>query len=211
MKTPLLLLLGLGSFAFAGTPSKQVIESPPAPEPSIWTWFAGASAGYLFEEYDTEIYSLHVGVDTPWRVGPLDIALFLEVSYFEPDDVYQIWAPFQTVPVRVDLDADLDIIPVTLNVKFEHSFNNGLGFYFGGGAGVAFVDLDLHGDSAFGPDFHYSDSDTVFAAQAFAGLVYNFSENAEVYTQIKWLYLDDMSDYDLQDDFAAELGFRWNF
>src|SRR6218665_1528178 len=106
MKTPLLFLLGLGSFAFAGTPSKQVIETPPPAEPSIWTWFAGASAGYLFEEYDSEIYSVHVGVDTPWKVGPLNVAFFLEASYTEPEATSKIWDDFQRLPVRVDLDAD---------------------------------------------------------------------------------------------------------
>ncbi len=211
MKTTLLFLLGLGSFAFAGTPSKQVIETPPPAEPSIWTWFAGASAGYLIDEYETEIYSLHVGVDTPWRAGPFDIALFLEASYFEPDGNLEVYDDYQRLPVRVELDAELEVIPVTFNVKFEHSFGNGLGVYFGAGAGVAFVDLSITGDSLFGPDFDYSDNDVVFAAQAFTGLVYNFNEHAEVYTQVKWLYLDDTENYPLDDDFAAELGFRWNF
>lgn len=209
MKPTFLLFLALALPAIAGTTSsKSVIE--PTPPADIWTWFAGGSVGYLFD-YEEPIYSLHAGVDTPWQVAGWNVALFAEIAYTEPDDSTTILDPSQTFPTGVDLDSELEIIPLTANIKFERQLGSGFSAYVGAGVGVAFVDIDLHADLGIGPDLDESDSDTVFAAQVFAGVVYNFTEQAELYTGLKWLYLDDADNFDLGDDFAAELGFRWNF
>lgn len=78
---PLLLALP----AFAGT-SKQVI-APAQSDPCLWTWFTGASVGYL-TEFEEEMYHLHVGTDTCWNIAGWDVALFGEVGYTEKEESF---------------------------------------------------------------------------------------------------------------------------
>lgn len=53
MKNPLIALLLAGGSAFGGTTSKEVIQTEPA-ETGVWSWFAGASIGYLYLD-DTRV------------------------------------------------------------------------------------------------------------------------------------------------------------
>lgn len=113
-----------------------------------------------------------------------------------------------------DTGYDFDILPVTLNVKLERPLTGNLNAYFGGGLGVALVDLSM---DAGGLDF--SDDDWVFTGQIFAGLNYNFNPSFEVYSGVRWMYFDDaeLSDsgiggeLELDDDFLFEIGARFNF
>lgn len=110
---------------------------------------------------------------------------------------------------------DLDVLPITLNVKLERALTGNLNGYFGGGLGAARVDLDVDvGD--FGD---FSDDDWVFVAQIFAGLNYNFTAQFEMYGGVRWIYFEDadLSDggasgtLELDDDFLFEIGARFNF
>ena len=199
---------------FAGTPSKAVIPPPPPPaEPSLWNWFIGASAGYLVD-FEEPMYHVHVGVDTPWNVGGFDVALFAELGYTEKSENFSflVQDPQMSAPVFITQQgkASVDIIPLTFNVKLERPIAQNLNFYVGAGLGVAFVDLKVSS-----PSGSVSDDDTVFAAQAFAGLVYNVSPAFEVYGGARWIYLDDGdlfgSSADFGDDVLLELGLRYNF
>ena len=210
MKRSILLLsLALALPAFAGTSAKQEIAPAPAPEPSIWQWFAGASAGYLLDNEEA-FYSAHVGVDTPWNVAGANVALFLEVGYTEPDQSIDFIRQTQ-------FDVENEIIPVTLNVKFEKAFTDKFGAYLGAGAGVAFVDTKVKafGDSA-------SDDDTVFTGQVFAGVVYNVTPSFEVFGGARWIYFDDADVFGAEgealglgdlggSDALLEAGIRYNF
>lgn len=204
----LALSLALALPSFAGTSAKQEIAPAPPAEPSLWSWFAGASGGYLFD-YDEPFYSAHVGVDTPWKVATADVALYLEVGYTEPDESYDFLR-------QERFDIENEIIPVTLNVKFEREIANNLNAYLGAGAGVAFVDTKVRvdGDRA-------SDDDTVFTGQVFAGLVYNVTPSFEIFSGARWIYFDDTDAFgdegdffglqDLGDDWLVEAGVRFNF
>ena len=109
---------------------------------------------------------------------------------------------------------DLDIMPITLNVKLERPLTDGLNFYFGGGLGMALVDLSVD----VGP-MSFSDDDWVFVGQLFTGLNYNFNPDFEVYGGVRWIYYDDADFSDsgstvtleLEDDFLFEIGARFNF
>jgi len=202
MKRSILLLsLALALPAFAGTSAKQEIAPAPAPEPSIWQWFAGASAGYLLDNEEA-FYSAHVGVDTPWTVAGAKVALFLEGAYTKPEETFEGLRQFDT-------DVETQIIPVTLNVKFEREIVGNLSGYIGAGAGVAFVDTDSHNE-LFGDD---SINDEVFAGQVFAGVVYNVTPSFEVFGGARWIYLDDSEALQAVDneDFVFEGGIRYNF
>jgi len=201
-RTTLLLSLALALPAFAGTSSKEVIAPAPAPEPSIWQWFAGASAGYLVDNEEA-FYSAHVGVDTPWTVATANVAFFLEVGYTKPEETFNGLR-------QTDIDVETQIIPVTLNVKFEKAIVGNLSGYIGAGAGVAFVDTDVHED-LFNNDA--SINDEVFAGQVFAGLVYNVTPSFEVFGGARWIYLDDTDALFAVDneDYIVEGGLRYNF
>ncbi len=236
MKTIPLFLLSLALPAFAGTSAKEVVP-PPAPNPCLFTWFAGGSVGYL-TELEEPMYNLHVGTDTCWNLGGWDVALFAEIGYTQKDEDWNSDYDRQFEPAigpsnlsgdlgdledaledianytPYDTGYDLDIMPITLNVKLERQLTGNLNAYFGAGLGMALVDLsvDLY-------DENLSDDDWVFTGQVFAGMNYNFSENFEVYGGARWIYFDDadLSDegmggtLELDDDFLLELGARFNF
>ncbi len=236
MKTIPLFLLSLALPAFAGTSGKEVVPAP-APNPCLFTWFAGGSVGYL-TELEEPMYNLHVGTDTCWKVAGWDVALFAEIGYAQKDEDWSSGYnnQLQGAPGPIDLNGDLgdlenaledladfspygtgydlDIMPITLNAKLERQLSGNLNAYFGAGIGLALVDLSV--------DLGYddlSDDDWVFTGQIFAGLNYNFNENCEVYGGARWIYFDDaeLSDggysgnLELDDDFLFELGARYNF
>ncbi len=216
MKTILLLPLVLTLPAFAGYSPKEVVA--PAQAPCLFTWFAGGSVGYL-TEFEEPMYNIHVGTDTCWNVMGWNVALFAELGYAEKDGHWSYDREDNHIAYTLSDSMyngyshpsfDLSIMPITLNVKLERNLTGNLNAYFGGGLGVARVDLDV--DTGYGK---FSDDDWVFTAQIFAGLNYNVSQNFEIYGGARWIYLDDAKmsggTFDLDDDFLFELGGRYNF
>jgi hypothetical protein len=236
MRNPLIALLLAGGTASAGTSSKEVIQPAPA-ETGVWSWFAGASIGYLFD-YEEEMYHGHVGVDTPWNWGGWRSAFFLEIGYAETDDSVQIFDPTfnngynpdrvtprggkgggPVGPLTVPFASEFSMMPVTLNFKLEREIASNLNFYFGVGLGVAFTSFDGYANFARVPDLYVSNDDEALYAQIFTGLNYDVTESFEVYSGLRWIYLDDNSIAGapangiahFEDDFLGELGLRFNF
>ncbi|MEN9974828.1 MAG: hypothetical protein RLZZ282_834 [Verrucomicrobiota bacterium] len=238
MKPFLLLPLVIALPAFAGTSAKEVI-APPV-EPCLVSWFAGGSVGYL-TELEEPMYNLHAGMSNScWNLAGWNMSLFAEVGYTQKDEDYRGREDYsndgknkvmryrnsysvdemgQALQEVADYSGhstsyDLDIIPITANVKFERAITGNLNAYFGGGLGMARVGLDLNYER------NYSDSDWVFYSQVFGGLGYNVTPNIEVYGGARWIY---MSDADFGDDRGAnatlelgsdcllELGARFKF
>ena len=211
-----LVLPVLALTAQAGDESKDVVApkgglSPVAP-PTLFHWFAGGTVGYL-DDYDTEYFSGHIGLDLNHQLFGWNSAIYLEVGYFNPDECVDVRylessGNYQrgVSKDRQCVDLDLEVIPVTLNYKLERNLTNNLNAYFGAGAGIAFVDVEVGGSS---------DDDEVFYAQVFAGLLYQMSEGFELYGGARWVYMDDASAFgtnlELEDDFLVELGARINF
>jgi opacity protein-like surface antigen len=235
MKKLIALALLASVPAYAGTSAKSSKAVVPAPaDPCLFTWFAGGSVGYL-TELEEEMYTLHVGTDTCWNIGGWDIALFAEVGFANKEESFR---NFNTATPQPDLDDndsyslddlesilnavsingrssyELDIMPITGNVKFERALTGNLNAYFGAGLGLANVDLSVTSPVGSG-----SDDDWVFVAQVFAGLVYNVSPNFEVFGGARWIYFDDAdlssggftATLELNDDVLLELGGRFNF
>lgn len=204
MKNIIAIALLAATPVFAGTSAKMPVPPPPA-DPCLFTWFAGGSVGYLVD-FEEAMYTLHVGTDTCWNVGGWDIALFGEVGYTEKDE--RILEPNLTAPIYTNLD--LEIIPITANIKFERALAGNLNAYFGAGLGFSRVDISVN---------TASDNDWVFTAQVFAGLVYNVSPQFEVFGGARWIYFDDADltiggvpgSLDLGDDVLLEVGARYNF
>ena len=240
MKPILLLPFVLALPVFAGTSAKQVIAPPPA-NPCLMSWFAGASVGYL-TELEEPMYNIHVGVtDSCWMIGGWNVGVFAEVGYTTKDEDYRprdrdVGPPPVNIgknnSISLDVDEmgqvlqyaadyfnvrtsyDLDIIPITLNVKFERALSGNLNAYIGGGLGVACVNLDLSGGG-----LSASDTDWVFVGQIFAGLSYSVSPAFEVYGGARWIYMSDAdfsarggsATLELGSDCLLELGARYTF
>ena len=202
MKAFLLLPLAMALPAFAGTSEKQVVA--PAPDPCVTTWFAGASVGYLVE-MDAPMYNAHVGVtNSCWKIAGWDTAFYLEVGYAQKswtDSYYSDGVPFHD-------NYKVEVLPITLNVKFERNLTGNLNGYFGGGLGMAWMNADASGTS---------DSDWVFTAQVFAGLSYNVSPSCEIYGGARWIYYSDPTWFGSKQDlgnlpgFSGNIGSDWLF
>jgi opacity protein-like surface antigen len=234
MKTTLLLPIVLALPVFAGTTATQTIA--PAPPSCLMSWFAGASVGYL-TELEEPMYNLHLGVaNSCWTLGGWNVSLFGEVGYTQKDESYShaldtqypspILQDSYTVSEMEDALAllalhqgghtgyDLQVMPLTFNVKFERPLTGNLNAYFGAGIGAAWVDLDLNADGA-----HFSDSAWVFAGQVFGGLNYKVTPNFDIYGGARWIYYSDASlsdmgesaDLQLGSDCLLEIGLRYNF
>lgn len=167
----------------------------PAPMPTYQDggWFFGLGADYLIDG-EEEFYNGHVGYD--FGNGS---SLFLESGWINQEENTPLGA------------LDLDIVPITLNYKYEWKFNDKFGAYVGLGAGAANYDLEVtvpfRGDA--------SDSEWNFTAQAFAGLVYEVTPSFEIYGGARYIYLDDAQLFgitsDSIDDVAVGAGLRFNF
>ena len=190
--------------ALAGT-SQVMTESyaAPAPRNGIWEWFVGGSAGYLLE-FDEDMYTLQLGANSPWSFSGWNVALFAEVGWTENHDALE-----DVGPVFGDEDSNLDIIPITFNVKFERIISGGLSAYLGGGLGTSYVDGEF--DTPLDPDD--SADDWVLTGQVFAGLAYHVSDDFEVFGGGRWIYFDDpdFGGVELDDDFLIEAGLRYHF
>jgi opacity protein-like surface antigen len=151
-------------------------------------WFLGGGADYFFDA-EEPYYNGHLGYD--FGNGS---SLFLEAGWIGEEEF--------VFPINVDLD----IVPITLNYKYEWMFNDRFGLYAGVGAGASNVDVSAG---------LFNDDDWTLTAQAFAGLVYNVSESFEIYAGARYLWIDDPdlfgANLDKLDDVGAGVGIRFNF
>jgi len=218
------VLSTLVSISHAGEsypPPTQSTVSEPA---SLWNWFAGASGGVQGDDAE-EFWSGHVGVET--IRGQHSHAIFLDVAFTDltqhntndgpPFVISDPGGPPVGVLTGDKLVADIDVVPVTLNYKYEYAFTECFGWYIGAGAGVAFVDSEVNLHSSGGTEVA-DDSDEVFYAQIFTGVTWNVSENFEVFGGARYFFLDDVDfgesqieDGDSTDDWIVEAGIRFNF
>jgi opacity protein-like surface antigen len=198
---------------------KEVIP-PPVPA-CLWTWFAGASAGYVdgewnddgnTEKWEEPMYTLHVGVERKCPGSSCSHAIYLEVGYTEYED--SVSYVFGNGIQRNTFSCE--IIPITLNYKYECELANRLNWYIGAGAGIALVDCTdtetFTGTASSSSSS--SEDDSAFYAHVFAGLVYNVSDTFEVYGGVRYIYMDDVFsgiESPLDGALQYELGGRINF
>jgi opacity protein-like surface antigen len=148
----------------------------------------GLEAGYLTDAKE-EYISARIGYQVRTQ-DTLSQELGLELGYTR----------------QKDSGVKGEILPLTVNYRFESTAANKLGYYFGAGAGVAFVDL-----SGFG----LSDNDTTFAAQAFTGLSYQVSDAVKLHLGLKYIWIDDVKLFgtsgEVGDDLAITAGLSIKF
>jgi opacity protein-like surface antigen len=176
----------------AETTQTTLYRPEPAAAMQHQGWFLGGGADYLFDA-EEPFYNGHLGYD--FGNGS---SLFLESGWLGQEEEPSFLFPFFT--------ADVDVVPVTLNYKYEYLFTETFGLYAGVGAGASNVDVSAP---------FVSDDDWVFTAQAFAGVVFNVSPNFEIYAGGRYVWLDDVDLFGTRiedlDDFGAGAGIRFNF
>lgn len=199
MKNTILLSILLAVPAFAGTTQVMTESAPPPPmTDDTWQWFVGGTAGYL-NDYEEDMYTLQIGANSPWVMSGWSVALFGEAGWTENHDA---------LDSAFGNSAELDMVPLTFNVKFEHLISGGLSAYVGGGAGVTYLDADFNTFSGS----HHTD-DWVFTGQVFAGLAYHVNDSVEVFGGARWIYFEDpdFAGVELDDDVLFEGGLRFHF
>lgn len=227
MKTtiiPLFTAFALASTAHAGT-DYSAKAMPQAAAPScLWSWFAGGSGGYLSGDWDEDIYTLHVGAERKCTGSDASHAVYLEVGYTEKSDSYGSSLsndPYKKTIIitpRFGFDYDIEIIPITLNYKYERTLSGNFNWYVGAGAGIALYDAEMSSGLIKGGSI--SNDDNVFYAHVFAGVTYNVSESFEIFGGVRYVYMDDpdfFSGAAIEDDLSPdgdlhiEIGARFNF
>ena len=206
--------LALAATAQAGeeASAKQVIA--PIAALCDWSWFAGGSVGVIDgDDWDEDIYTLHIGKERKCAGDKCSQAIYLEVGFTE-SDFTESEGGFLEEPL-ITTSTDIEIIPITLNYKYECELSDKLNWYAGAGAGIALVDVDIEtsvsGDNG-GPTSE-SDDDTAFYGHIFAGLVYNVSDTIEVFGGARYIFMDDVLGGEslLDEEVHYELGARYNF
>jgi hypothetical protein len=172
----------------------------------------GPSGGYGdhygIEDFDFEMYTLHIGRDLGTQFLGCDLAAYLEVGYLD-GDAEMTFRPFQSSTSGLETaGVDIDIIPITFNLLAEREFFAGIKGYISGGIGYAFTDSSFLGDS---------DTDGGFYAQASIGLAYDINEQWEIYGGARYIFLgdldlgDNLDGAELDDSIGYEIGLRYSF
>ncbi|RPJ34251.1 MAG: hypothetical protein EHM17_07245, partial [Verrucomicrobiaceae bacterium] len=218
----------LASAAQAGTPT---IETAPAPAAGLWQWFIGGSVGYL-TDLEEEMYNLQVGMEYLTPGERASHAIYLEIGFTQDDASYrQVPPPGTTGGITADASIDLDIIPITLNYKYEAAITDRLNWYGGLGLGVAVLDssYDWSWSQAVAPPYPSSgkgggdDDEVVFYGDVFAGLSYDVSDSFGIFAGVRYIFMDNQ-DWDIEEkgisssyeggidgDVLIELGARYRF
>jgi len=196
----------------------KAVIAPPAP--SIWTWFAGGSVGYVTGEWDDSelgdwdepIYTLHVGLERKCPGESCTHAFFLEVGYTENDVSGSIFISDE----ELDFQVDTEIIPITLNYKYECELSGKWNWYAGAGIGIALVDVEASVSDRDSTETESNDTSSLYG-HLFAGVTYNVSETFELFAGARLIYMEDLdldgADEESPLDGAAhyEIGGRYNF
>jgi len=180
-------------------------STAPATSYESYCWFLGGGGDYMFDSEEM-FWNGHIGYNLSEASS-----IFLEAGWMGEEDEFTIeYLIGETAPILVteDIDIDIDIVPVTLNYKYEWALGDRLSWYLGAGLGAANIDVEVE-------DFG-SDDEWTFMAQAFTGLVYEFTPAFEGYLGVRYMWLDEPdfgedADLDSFDDIGAGVGLRLNF
>lgn len=202
MKNSILLSFLLIIPAFAGTSPMVTQSAPPAMNEDSWNWFVGGTAGYLLDA-ESEMYTFQFGANSPWSFSGWNVALYGEAGWTENNDALDGFGPLGNAG-----RGELEIVPMTFNVKIDRIITGGLSFYAGAGAGAAYLDADYENGSG-----QSHADDWIFTAQASAGVAYHVNEHFELFGGARWIYFDDpaFKTVSLDDDVLLEGGLRFHF
>lgn len=172
---------------------------------------------------------LQVGMEYRNPGGQGTHAIYLEVGFTQDDANFRHIANLPGGRSE-EADIDLDLIPITLNYRYDAPLAGRLNWFIGAGAGVAIVDSSYHWSwtqvvAPPGP-FEGGGSDDQTNARlygdVFAGLSFDVSDSFEVYTGVRYILMDEqdrdidvtgVSDFSegINGDVMIELGATYHF
>jgi opacity protein-like surface antigen len=216
------LLAGAAFTALASVSPVMAADMPVEPivEEAQANWYVSLHGGWKFnEEWDDHLDASHgdplsddfadltIDTDDGWRVGGALgysfnnwFAVEGEVGYMKQDfdsvEFDETDGDFAGLELLdpFDLGGDISILTGMVNAIVGFPIGGIFRPYIGAGIGAAHVSADA---SISDLDFSLDDSDTVFAAQAFAGIDVSIAENVAIGGRARFLHL---SDVDLTDD-----------
>lgn len=223
MKTKTLTCLAglcLVTASEAGTPASTRAGTC---EGDLWNWFSGASAGYV-TGVDEAMYAVRFGM-----VFQDVHSFYLEIGWTRDDADFSAGMGIPGARAeRAGIDAD--IIPITLNYRYEAALSERWNGFAGLGAGFAIVDrsYEWSWSQALPPPAPNqgggSDDETVVRlyGDVFAGLSCDVNEAFQVFAGARWIFMDEdeqridvagVSDYEtgIHNEFLFELGATWSF
>jgi opacity protein-like surface antigen len=208
-------LLSVSPVRAADVPVEQIVEETQS------LWYVSLHGGWKFDEkWDDDLDASHgvptsddfaeltVHTEDGWRVGGAIgyafsswLAVEGELGYMTQDFdsvVFdEVSGEFTNRDGQeFDLDGDTSIFTGMINAVLGFPMGGVLRPYVGVGVGGAIVDVDA---AITDPEFSLSDSDTVFAAQGFAGIDISISENLAIGGRARYLHLDDFDLVDAED------------
>jgi len=155
--------------------------------------YVGVGVGYLLDSEEAMI-AIRAGMELPSR------------SLSDLPDRFSHNLEFELGYIDLgDSGTDFDVTAFFFNYRGEMT---GLGWvpYFGAGLGFANADVKVG---------FISDDDTVFAAQAFGGMKYNFTPAASLTLGARYLWIDEVKVFGFTssstDDVALEASFSFRF
>lgn len=203
-------------------PTDQPIRS------ELWTWFAGGGAGYL-TDHDEWMGTLSLGACRNRNDEGVRHSVFAEVGLTGYDE------GFASVPrlpgARLEeARLDIDVIPITLNYRFDSLIRDRWGFFAGCGLGVAVVDsaYDWNWSQALPPPAQATGGgsddgcDARLYGQLFAGATFDVTEKLRLHAGLRWILMDEntrqidvtgVSDQreGIHNELCIEIGMRWSF
>ena len=162
---------------------------------------------YEVSDFEFDMYTLHIGRDLGKQVLGCDLAAYLEVGFLDGDANTSFFNSGSNSFINsVSTSTDIDIIPITMNLKLERPFYGPISGYITGGVGYAFTDIELDSESDSGGGFY---------AQASIGLIYNINASWEIFGGARYVHLSSLdfgdNGIELDDNIAYEIGARYNF
>jgi len=160
---------------------------------------------YDVSDFDFDMYTLHVGRDLGMQFLGCDLAAYLEVGFLDGDaDLRFSEFDSQDNLLSSTTGINVDIIPITFNLKAERVLFANIKGYISAGLGYAFTRTKLLGET---------DNDGDFFAQASMGLAYDVNDNWELYGGARYLWLDQLNigGAEIDNNVGYEIGARYHF
>ena len=206
--------------------------APTPPDPPIrsdlWSWFAGGSAGYL-TDHDEWMGALSFGATRNGDADGVRHSWFVEVGLTGYDEDF-VSAPRLPGARFEEARLEIDIIPITLNYRFDSRIRDRWGFFVGCGLGVAVVDssYDWSWSQALPPPAQATGggsddgSDARLYGHVFAGAAFDLTEKVQLHAGLRWILMDEnagqidvagVSDQreGIHNELCIEIGVRWFF
>ena len=150
---------------------------------SLSAGYVGVGGGYMIDG-EEEIFFAHIGGQLA-KTSNLSHNIELEIGYTDADE----------------MGVSLDVIPLMVNYRAVNTSPEKFDAYFGAGLGMSKVDVSYAS---------FSDDDTVFTAQAMAGVDISLSTTTSLRLGYRYIYLESVELFGIElddlDDSIIEVG-----